>query len=385
MNRRHFMEQFAHTGMMLGLLSPTVFSCSGSGGQSEKTDNSPGMDDIFLSESDMREIQKLRDFIPPKIFDVHTHLYDTAYLPNLNRNDAIFKEFGPVTGMNEYMRYQNPLYPGLERLRLNVVARPDASMSDRSNGNRQKCNDFLVSHLEKYPDHVGETFVLPDDTVADIKKLLIHPNIRGFKCYHLCADRQPAWHAEIGEYLPESAWQVADENGFCITLHMVKDHALSDPGNFEYICRMSKKYPSAKLILAHAARGFAAWTVLDSVAGLADIPNIYFDVSAVCEPMPIFAILKAAGTKRVLWGSDFPISMMRGKCISIADSFLWLYKEQLHLMESKTAFSANLVGVENLVALNQACQMLDIDRNGVEDIFYNNAMQMFHLTDTSKA
>jgi glutamate-1-semialdehyde 2,1-aminomutase len=144
---------------------------------------------------------------------------------------------------------------------------------------------------------------------------------------------------------------------------------------------MAKKYPSAKLILAHAARGFAAWTVLDSIAGVADIPNIYFDVSAICEPTPIFAVLKAAGTKRTLWGSDFPVSMMRGKCISIADSFLWLYKEHLQLMDSKTAFTANLVGVENLFALKQACQMLDIDRQGTEDIFYNNAMELFRLTD----
>ena len=379
MNRRHFIGQCALAGTTLGWLSPTVFSCAG--GQSEKTDVMPGMDDFTLSASDLREIEALRNFIPPKIFDVHAHLFDAAYLPQSAVATLTYGKFGTVTGMDEYVRCQTPLYPGLERLRLNLVSTPDATMSDLPNGNRQKCNDFLVSHLEKYPDHVGEAFVLPDDSVTDIKKLLVHPNIRGFKCYHSCAHRPSTWHAEIEEYLPESAWQVADDHGFCITLHMVKEHALSDPGNFEYICRMAKKYPSAKMILAHAARGFAAWTVLESAAGVAGIPNIYFDVSAICEPTPIFAILKAAGTKRVLWGSDFPISMMRGKCISIADSFLWLYREQLQKMESKTLFYANLVGVENLVALKQACQMLDIDRNGVEDIFYNSAMQVFQLND----
>jgi glutamate-1-semialdehyde 2,1-aminomutase len=377
-NRRNFLRQFALSGTALGC-SPTLFSCIGA--QTGKAEASHGLEDFILSESDKRGIQSLRGFIPSKIFDVHVHLYDTAYLVESDEDDAVFREFGAVTGMDEYVRYQNPLYPGLEQLRLNLVSMPDASMSDRSNGNRQKCNDFLVSHLEKNPGHVGETFVLPDDTVADIKSLLIHPNIRGFKCYHSCAHRQPAWQAEIEEYLPESAWQVADEYGYCITLHMVKDHALSDVGNFERIRRMAKKYPSAKLILAHAARGFAAWTVLESVAGLADIPNIYFDVSAVCEPTSIFAVLKAAGTKRVLWGSDFPVSMMRGKCISIADSFLWLYREQLQKMDSKTSFSVDLIGVENLLALKQACQMLDIGKSGIEDIFYHNAMRMFDLTD----
>jgi len=379
MNRRNFMEQFALAGASVGLMSPAVFSCAG--GQSAATDVMPGMEDFVLSESDLRVIQSLRDFIPSKIFDAHAHLYDTAYCPQSAVANLTIKALGPVAGMDGYIRCQTPLYPGLTRLRLNLVSNPDPTMVDRSNGNRQQCNDFLVSQLEQYPDLVGEAFVLPDDTAADIKKLLTHKHIRGFKCYHSCAKTKPTWEREIGEYLPESAWQVADENGFCITLHMVKDHALSDPGNFAYICRMARKYPSAKLILAHVARGFAAWTVLDSVAGVADIPNIYFDVSAVCEPTPIFAVLKAAGTRRVLWGSDFPVSMMRGKCISIADSFLWLYKEQLQLMDSKTAFTANLVGVENLLALKQACRMLDIDRNGVEDIFYNSAMALFQLED----
>ena len=256
MNRRNFMERFALAGTTVGLLSPTVFSCAG--GQPEKTELMPGMDDFILSESDLRVLKSMYDFIPPKIFDAHAHLYDTAYGPQSAVAKLTFNVLGPIAGLDEYVRCQTPLYPGLERLRLNLVSNPDASMSDRSNGYRQKCNDFLVSQLEKYPDIVGETFVLPDDTVADIKKLLIHPNIRGFKCYHSCAQKKPTWEREIGEYLPESAWQVADENGYCITLHMVKDRALSDPGNFDYICRMAKKYPSAILILAHAARGFAA-------------------------------------------------------------------------------------------------------------------------------
>jgi glutamate-1-semialdehyde 2,1-aminomutase len=378
-NRRKFVKTTVTAGVGLSM-APAAFSCiSRTDGNKESIRS--GLEDFICTESDLRMLKTLKAFIPSKVFDIHAHLYDAAYLPNSDEDEAVFREFGNIIGMDKYVRYQNPLYPGLEKLRLNLVAMPDASMSDRSNGNREKCNNFLREHLEQYPDHVGEAFVLPDDTVSDVKKLLVHPNVRGFKCYHFCARKKPTWQAEIDEYLPESAWQVADEKGFCITLHMVKDHALADPDNFNIICRMAKKYPSAKLILAHAARGFAAWTVLDSVGSLTDIPNIYFDVSAVCEPVPIYAVLKAAGTKRVLWGSDFPVSMMRGKCISIADSFLWLYREQLQKMDSKTSFSANLIGVENLTALMQACKMLNIGKVDVEDIFYNNAMDMFGLED----
>ena len=327
-----------------------------------------------LAERDFKFIDTLREFIPEKVFDMHAHLFDISFLPQTGAPGSIFAECGAVADRASYERFQCPLYPKIKRLRLNVVSNPDGAMADRSNGLRARCNDFLVRHLERNPDDVGEAFVLPGDSDAEIQGLLAHPNIRGLKCYHLTAAKKPTMQAEIGEYLPESAWRAADERGLCITLHMVKDAALADPGNLGYIREKAQAYPSAKLVLAHAARGFAAWTALEGAKRVAEFPNIYFDVSAVCEPTAIFAVLKAAGPKRVLWGSDFPVSMIRGKCISLAEAFLWLERE--HIEEQ-----ASLVGIENLNALKQACDMLDISRGSVEDIFYNNAMDMFCLAD----
>jgi glutamate-1-semialdehyde 2,1-aminomutase len=209
----------------------------------------------------------------------------------------------------------------------------------------------------------------------------VHPHIRGFKCYHLVAGKQPAWQAGIGEYLPESAWQIAQEKEMCITLHMVRDRALADPGNRAYIRQMAQKYPRATLILAHAARGFAAWTTVESVAELADLENVWFDLSAICESPPMMAILKHCGVRRVLWGSDFPISMARGKAISLGDGFYWIYKQDLEHFKAATPIRATLVGIENLMAVQQACMLLDLGRQAVDDIFYNNAMRLFRLTD----
>ena len=341
-------------------------------------------ENFALSNSDLRILRKLEDFIPEKIFDMHAHLYDTAYLPNLARPGSIFAEGEAVADRAYYMRFQCPLYPGVRRLRLNLVSVPDRSYGERGSGHRARCNEFLTKHLEENPDDVGEAFVLPEDTDEDIAGLLTHPNIRGFKCYHVAAHRENTWQAEICEFLPDSAWRAANERGLCITLHMAKDRALADPGNLENIREKVKKYPSAKLILAHAARGFAPWTVLEGVKRVTE--NVYFDVSAVCEPTAIFAVIKAAGADHVLWGSDFPVSMMRGKCVSIADSFIWLYSSMLAKLEPDTEAQANpgeanLVGVENLSALAQACDMLDLSRGDIENIFYHNGMRMFGLTD----
>ena len=142
---------------------------------------------------------------------------------------------------------------------------------------------------------MAEIFVHPAESVEDIEKRLVHPNIRGLKCYHQLAQREATFNASIGEYLPESAWELANRKKLCITLHMVKDDALANEDNMRYICEMSKKYPNAVLILAHAARSFAAWTGIESVEKLAHLENVWFDFSAVCEPSAAFQIVKKAG------------------------------------------------------------------------------------------
>src|SRR5690606_24872663 len=151
--------------------------------------------------------------------------------------------------------------------------------------------------------------------------------IKGFKCYHVTSAKKPTFGADIGDYLPESVWQAAEKRGMFITLHMVKDRALSDPKNLEYIIAKCRQYPPANLILAHAARGFAPYNTIDAIHKLRGLENVYFDCAAVCETKAIVAILKEFGPSRLLWGSDFPVSMARGKCVSVADSFYWVYTD----------------------------------------------------------
>ncbi len=43
--------------------------------------------------------------------------------------------------------------------------------------------------------------------------------------------------------------------------------------------------------------------------------NVMFDFSAVCQVPSMLQIIKKAGIKRCMRGSDYPISIMRGKAI----------------------------------------------------------------------
>lgn len=331
------------------------------------------LQDGVYTQKDFEAIKILGDFLPQKIFDVHAHLYDTAFVKGLAGSPTMDGRFD----MQRYLQDMVPIFGKDRDLHLNIITFPDRTMADPHQNSRDMADAFLVQQLEEDPDSVGEIVTVPGDTAESLAKRLVHPRIKGFKCYHYCSGLQNSWNASIGQYLPEAAWQVAHERKLCITLHMVKDHALADPDNLNYITTMAARYPDATLILAHCARSFAAWTGIESIEKVAHLDNVWFDLSAVCESPAMMQIFKKTGTQRVMWGSDYPVSRYCGKAISLGDSFYWIYKKDLEAFSGATSFSSWLVGVENLMAVRQACMLMDLDRKAIEDIFYGNAARLF--------
>ena len=330
--------------------------------------------DVVFQKSDLDAIAALNDFLPEHIYDAHAHIFDTALMPHVQTADGA----RVIGGFKEYKDTCTKMLGSPKALSANLIPFPYKSMADLSNGLLYKSDELLLDQLNVDPGNVGEIIVHPKETTEQLEKRLTHPRIRGFKCYHLLAEKQETWDCSIGEYLPLSVWEVANARHMCITLHMVKDAALSDKDNLDYICTMAKRYPNATLILAHAARSFAAWTAFEAVEKVAHLENVWFDFSAVCEPTAMFQILKKAGTDRCMWGSDYPIAQMRGKAISLGDGFYWLYEKDFDSFPGGKFFSDwCFIGVENLMAVRQACLMAELTHQEIEKLFYHNARQLF--------
>ncbi len=325
-----------------------------------------------FNASDAEACKILNDFLPDRIFDTHAHLFDTDMMPALTGNTERV-----VCGWEKYQQEMTPLLCNPRQLRINAIVFPDGKMADRSNGLIEKSDAFITGELSKCEGNVGEIVVHPAETEEDLEARLVHPGIRGFKCYHNLSGIDVSWNATIDQYLPESAWAVANKRKMVITLHMVRDHALADEENLRYIRTMAKKYPDAVLILAHCARAFASWTGVESVAKVADLDNVWFDFSAVCESPAMLQIMKKVGIERCMWGSDYPVCRGRGKAISLADSFYWIYQNDLDNFASKTRMNSYLIGTENLMAVRQAFILAELGDDAVEDFFWNNAVSLF--------
>lgn len=327
------------------------------------------MSQALFNIHDLDAIKILGDFLPDRIFDAHAHLYDQSFMQA--------SKPGRTYTVEDYLRDMSPALGNPKTLRMNWITFPDKSMGDPASGTLAQSDAFLVEQLQALPGNVGEIMAAPGETAEHLASRLVHPGIRGIKCYHNLIQRADTWNAGIGEYLPEGAWELAQEKKLYITLHMVKNNALADPDNLAYIKAMAKRYPDAVLILAHAARSFASWTGVETVGQLAGFENIWYDISGVCESPAIFQIFHKVGKDRVMWGSDYPVSVMRGKAISLADGFYWIYEKDLANFTAATPIHSWLVGIENLMATRQACIMADMTATEVEDLFYNNAARLF--------
>ena len=321
------------------------------------------------NETDEFLVSQYRDFLPKKIFDAHMHMPLGVTIPASQGTGVYFRDsFTP----EDYWSDLGHLFPGVETFRLNMMPHPaDRAQADRSNGLRDLGNDHVFRLQVTHPQHVVSPFILPSDDEAFLYALTERPGCRGLKCYAYSTGAEDLEATAIEDYLPETAWVVANEKKLPIILHLFRRDALSDGDNFRYITTMTKRYPDAQLVLAHCARGFSSWNMMKAIKELEDRGNIWFDLSAICESGPMAAcILKNAG-KRTMWGSDYPASMLRGRAVGIGKWQDWLVDEDY------TGPERALIPTETILAFYHAALLLDLDQTQVEDIFYNNAAALF--------
>jgi len=323
------------------------------------------------SKLDREIAAELEGFLPEKIFDVHAHLYriDDLNVPPLASG---LERVPEVTA--DLWREQTSAQVGGSRLVGGLfIPFPTADCDV------ERCNQWVIRQLGQNPDSRGLILVTPRSDPETISQHVENDQIVGFKPYHCFSGEADTFQSSIESFLPSWAWQIADRHGLVITLHMVKDRALADPQNQREIRNFCLNYPNAKLILAHAGRGFYAPNTIKGIEALKDLQNVWFDTAVVCEAAPLAAILKEFGPRKLLWGSDFPVAVVRGKCVTMGDAFIWLYNETIAWETLKTPCNQTLIGLEALRALRQACDECFLNDQDVADIFCDNAFRLLGM------
>ena len=311
--------------------------------------------------------RELASFVPDRVFDAHCHLWQPEHLPP----ETALNLPTPV-GYDECLQWTDCLHPG----RLLAALFLPAPFVEEQLGH---ANEWIGRNVARDASCRGLFIVKPKDDPEWVRQEVKRLGLHGFKCYHLFAAASPTWEADVPAYLPEPLVKVANDEGWVITLHLVKAHAVADPSNIQWIRRYCETYPNMTLILAHSARGFQPAHNLEGLPQLVGLDNLYFDSSANCEPIAHEAVIRIFGHKKLMYGSDFFVSHLRGRSVAAADSFLFLYQDSPVWGEKHMQITPLLIGMENLRSLKWACWSQRLNDTAVEDIFWNNAAKLFGL------
>lgn len=326
-----------------------------------------------FNEIDLRISEELQSFLPDKIFDIHNHIYRVS---DLHPSGASLWTEGPQEVSIQVWKEDLGKFMGTSRLVGGLFFPVPMLSADLDRG-----NDYLIEQLHKHPDSRGLLMTTPDHRREDMNKYIIHPQISGFKIYHIYSKEKPTMQSTITGFCPDWMWEVANEHKLAVMLHIVRDQAVADPDNLREIRNLCEKNPEMQLILAHAGRCFHAPNAEKGIKVLRGLENVWFDCSAICEPDAIKIILKEFGPRRLMWGSDYPVSQMRGRSVTIGDGFTWINSEYFNWDMAPFLGKPVLAGIESLRALKLAVEDVGLNKEDIKDIFFNNASRLLGLEE----
>ncbi len=320
----------------------------------------------------------LAGFLPAEIYDIHTHPYNAAHFPPgewaILNGKKIMGCAEHRTALQRYMPVPtiHGLYFGMPRI----------------TADRPAMNAWVAAEVSQHGTPISRALMVasPADNQAGVAAALRSGRFCGLKVYHCYSGRLDTVNATIEEYAPEWMWELLHEVRGVLMLHIVRDGAMEDAGNQASLRRLCRTYPKAKLILAHIARSFSYRNARHGLQALADLDNAVVDTSAICEAEAFRAALNILGPRRILWGSDFAVSELRGRCVTTGGLFFWLHPEQIRAdHQAPTSTDMTLVGIESLLSLREACEDTGLTHGDIDDIFLHNALRTLapHLPATA--
>ncbi|MDP6778427.1 MAG: amidohydrolase family protein, partial [Candidatus Latescibacteria bacterium] len=224
--------------------------------------------------------EELDGFVPSVIHDMHVHMWSEAHRGTLG---------GPPSGLRVeidyegHLRWAARLFPGRE-MRYLILGTPIPGMDIEGH------NRWVAEQTMGRAESRASMLVTPDMAPEYLESQVRAQGFFGLKPYRMFA-HDPA-EARIADFLPESQIEVADQLGLAVTLHLSKRAGPADEENLSDLADYTTRFPRVQWILAHCARAFNACMLEEPIRRLRDLPNIWYDTSAVNELYTHYVLMK---------------------------------------------------------------------------------------------
>lgn len=334
---------------------------------------------IDINETDRRVYEKeLKDFLPDAFIDDHVHVWKDSFQNQGKANGgATWTHFvaDEMTSENMFEIFDK-MFPGKKVTPL-VLGGCRKVVSE--------CNRYVKEEKVKYgfPTLLRTEYSMTGD---ELEFLVKDGGFLGLKPYLTnCPEYIPASELRIYDFLPKEHLEAANKNGWIVMLHIPRSKRLRDEVNVAQLMEIEANYPDLKLIVAHIGRAYSKQDIGDAFEILKNTKNMKFDFTAnVCDDA-IKACIEAVGTKRLMFGSDLPIALMRMYRTTDPETGFYtnvvprgLYGDvsyDPHMKESDET-DITLMLYEQLKAFKRVAAELKLTDKQVEEIMYTNAKEL---------
>lgn len=329
--------------------------------------------------------EKLDAFLPPHLIDVHTHVYRAADQPKSQGSGRERLVTWPARVATE-----NPVKDLIETYRLLFPGRRVTPMmfgmvlSHNSNAARDAAYVASCARAHGFPALI---FAMPTWTATDFEQRIIKGGFLGVKCYlSLAPPYIPTSEIRIFDFLPHYQLEVLNRHGWIAMLHIPRDARLKDPVNLAQMLEIESRYPNLKLIIAHVGRAYCPEDVGAAFKVLKATKRMFFDFSANTNAGVFRQLIETVGPKRILFGSDLPITRMRMRRICEKGNYVNLVPRGLygdvsgdsHMRAVGKTEAARMTFFlyEEIAAFRRAAADTGLTPRDIRLVFHDNAAAM---------
>ena len=318
--------------------------------------------------------EEIKDFVPDKIIDTHVHVYKQEF--RLKESTKWVHKVASECPYDDLHQTFKDMFPG-KTVKSVMMAMPSFDIA-KGNEYIEQClgNGDLGLYCTRY-----------DTTPDEIEDAILNKGFAGIKPYLCNAPIYiPANEVRIYDFLPHEHLKVMDNLGGVVLLHIGRDGRLKDPVNIAQLMEIEQKYPNVKLIVAHIGRAYSPEDLGNAFEILKDTKNMMFDFCANTFSDAMEECLKAVGPKRLMYGTDMPITKMRMRRISengiykniVPKGLYGDVSDDIHMLETVGEDLTCFV-YEEIRALKKAAQNLKLTKDDINDIFYGNACRLYGM------
>lgn len=313
--------------------------------------------------------EELAPLLPEKIFDVHVHAFSKDFFPEGFEfsPQSCYRKFGGAFPIALWRELMKELLPE-QTVWVNCFASPNLQVD------RDRIPDV------NWKNEFAMAIISPADPVEKVMNRIENSGAVGVKPYlNYAADYygKKSNDVEIFDMLTPEQLEYLNEKSLAVTLHIPRSARFADPLNQRQMIGLCEKYPGIKFIFAHIGRAYFMRNIMESnISEFVQFPNAFFDTAMINSVDILKYTFDHFPAERVLFGTDSPIALLRGKSVEINNQYAYLMGENYaigtSIIDTDHAVEFTTFFYEQLRAIIASAPEKDREK-----VFFDNAYKLF--------